>query len=452
MRRIAYSSLLACACLSWGGGVAIGAGVPEKGPAEAAISTAWANSGPATAAEIAAGWVKKHPGDAALRARWVDALVQSGNLDAAGRALSEWERSSAPREGAYWEQRGVWLEARGEREEATAAWVAGGAFANGWDCAVRADGRLLSAGRWAELDRMLTTALVHDPGQPRLRAWRGRARLQLKAWEGAGEDIRAANAAAPADAEVKKVFPGWERFEADRARLSALDAAVAAAAPGVVVPLLERAAFLLGHGLRAPALEDLRAARSGFDSSPTLRLVEAQALRAASLAGMAQGDWRKVQPLLQVAGPDLSRDPVAATRLVEADRKLAGASGPERVGLLLGRAWLWRQVRQPALALADADAVLAVEPSNPQAGGERASALAALDRSREAMEAWALAFQNGLEDVGLLLAGARHAAGRADHETAVRFAGRAASLGAAGDAEEIVRESEWILGKRSLPK
>jgi len=429
---------------AWGWCSAAGA---EVDVAREEIRVAWKESGPATAAEVASRWMLKHPEDPGLRAQCAEALLGAGNLDGAEKALADWTKSKAPREGPFYEWAGVLARERGKSGEALNLWMAGAPRPDGIGCLIRAESGLRQQRRWAELEAILTQALARAPDNPRLRVWRARARMQLRGWEGASDDFTAATARAPDDSEIKNLFPPWERFEAEQADRARLDAQVEAVTAGDPMPWVERAAFYLRHELRTPALEDLEAARKMFDASPTLRLLVAQEIRA---QGAPRERWLEMQPLISVSGPTLWNATVVIARHVEADR--AVIAEPAVVAPLIARASLWRGSGQPGLALADADAALAIEPRHALALGERAHALGVLGRSGESMLAWFAAEEAGLDRGELLMAAARHAESRGDWVAVARLAASAGRARWGPEAMDLETRAELILGKRRLTK
>jgi tetratricopeptide (TPR) repeat protein len=419
----------------------------EANDARETIADAVRRSGPASGAEVARRAVAAAPKDPDLRGDLVEALLDAGDLVRAEAAFAEWSRLKLPSTARRYELAGNLAARKGESAEALRLWMEGAALPGGAVCATAAEPVLRRDRRWPELDQMLGRAIAvargDDDGLGRLRAWRGRARMQRRDWQGAGDDFRSATAMAPAEREVRALLPAWERLERDLPVLTKLEEGVRQAAPGDPMPFIERVALFSRHALQTPAMEDARAALDQFPESDSLRLLAAQLERA---AGANTEAWRKLQPAMAVSGSSLAQEPVLIGRLVAADRAVLAAPGA--VDPLLARIRLWRSISQPALALADADAVIAIEPGNGRALGERASALGRLDRPGELVAAWAAAERAGLEDAWLLVEAARVAADRGDYEGVLRLGGKAAAAG--GDVESLLLEAERILGKRKV--
>jgi tetratricopeptide (TPR) repeat protein len=182
------------------------------------------------------------------------------------------------------------------------------------------------------------------------------------------------------DAQVKEWLPQFERLERFLPGIKALDARIATS-PNDAALLLERARLFTMGERPLLALDDCEHAMK----------LEPASMRARVQTGEALLDVRRVEDAAKLqVGPALAR--TAGTRHVseEALQELGNEDAsirqsPGKSEPLAARAKTLRELRQFALALADARAALAIDDKSAAAHFEAARDLDVLDNSKEAL-------------------------------------------------------------------
>ncbi len=207
---------------------------------------------------------------------------------------------------------------------------------------------------------------------------RALARRKLQEFAGALKDFAAADRLDPEDESVVGNRPSFERLQAALAGIDAAGA-ILAGQPDDLRARLSRAYWYLSTGVASsPALEDAEAARRIDLKSVAALLLVAEAsnqsgrLSARDALDKFEVDVTKPVPALEVLD-----------RLQRYDGQLA--KNPKDVSALLARGReLGDNARQYGLAIRDAEAVLAVDPSSVKARAAKVSALVKLGRVDDA--------------------------------------------------------------------
>lgn len=212
-----------------------------------------------------------------------------------------------------------------------------------------------------------------------LLASRALARRKLQDFAGALKDFAAADKADPEHKSVVNNRPSFDRL---RAALAGIDTAgaVLAEKPNDLAARISRAYWYLSTGFASgAALEDAEAARRIDQKSVAALILFAEA---SNQAGSLSPDDAREK--LQV---DVSK-PVPALEVLDRFRQYDAqlAHNPKDISALLARGReLSENAQQYQLALRDAEAALASDPTNAKARAAKLSALAKLGRIEDAM-------------------------------------------------------------------
>ncbi|HEU0210243.1 MAG TPA: hypothetical protein VFQ78_14850 [Candidatus Udaeobacter sp.] len=235
--------------------------------------------------------------------------------------------------------------------------------------------------RWADHAGYRTKAIAAKDTAAR-RVSRACAFLRLHKWDAAYADMAKANKMDATDPEVKEWLPQFEQLRQFLPRIEALDAQITKSSndSAVATLLLDRARLFTLANRPLLALDD---AERAFKLQPTwmrARIQTAEALLdldreddAANLEVskyLQRGQEKHVgdQPLHDLGALD--------SRLVQ---------NPADVDTLVARAKILRDLRQFTLALADANAALAIDDKSAAAQFEAAQDLDELDQQKEAL-------------------------------------------------------------------
>ena len=212
------------------------------------------------------------------------------------------------------------------------------------------------------------------------RVFRACVLLRLHEWDAAYADMAKANKMDSTDQRVKEWLPQFERLERFLPGIKELDARIAKS-PNDAGLLLERARLFTMAERPLLALDDCEHAMKLDPTSMRARIQTGEAL----LDVKRDDDAAKLQ-----VSPALAR--TVGTRHVseEALRELGNEDAsikqsPGKSEPLAARAKTLRELRQLALALADARAALAIDDKSAAANFEAAQDLDALDNSKEAL-------------------------------------------------------------------
>lgn len=344
----------------------------EKG-ARAEVRTALQERAFERAVPLARRVLKFAPKDNGAWARLAQA--QFGLRDLAGlrRTLEDWRAAVRKTSAKYDEYRGDLAWAENRPAEALAAWTRAVRPKDRRPRVFIKIARLEQAnGRWAEAAAAWTRGMK---GRENAKALLNRALCyrHLHSWEAALADVRHAALLAPVNPLVRQELALHDRLGKFLAEVHDLDRDLAAY-PDDSLLLADRALLFLRAGDAALALAD--ASRAAQLAPGAIR---PQLLRALALPMLGRAPDTVASPgALQLE--ELSPDFLQTIRRLDAEIALE----PRNADLLTNRAWQTNEIGQPGLALADAEAALAVDPKSAGAAAEASYALARLKRAPEA--------------------------------------------------------------------
>jgi len=265
--------------------------------------------------------------------------------------------------------------------------------------------------------------------------------LRLHEWDAAYADMAKANKMDSTDAQVKEWLPQFERLESFLPEIKALDARIAKS-PNDAGLLLERAHLFTLAERSVLALDDCEHAMK----------LEPASMRARIQTGEALLDVKRAEDAakLQVS-PRLARAPDGHVRekvLQElGDEDASIRQNPGKSEPLAARAKTLRELRQFALALADARAALAIDDKSAAAHFEAAQNLDALDQSKEALIHAVKATELNPNDAAAWYCRGLLEAKRADFPAAIESQTRSLKLGETLDALRSRENCERRIGQ-----
>lgn len=303
------------------------------------------------------------------------AQAQFGIRDLAGlrQTLAAWHGAVKKTSAKYDEYRGDLAFAEKRPAEALDAWTRAVAPKDRRPRVFIKIARLEQAnGRWPEAAAAWTRGMK---GHETARALLNRALCyrHLHSWEAAQADVQRAATFAPEDPLVRAERALHDRLGKFLAEVRDLDRDLRAD-PTDNLLLADRALLFLRAGDAALALDDASKAARLAPAAVRPRLFRA-------LAGQMLG--RGLDP---DASPGRLQLEALSADFLQTSRRLDVeiAVEPKSVDLLTNRAWQTNEIGQPRLALADAEAALAVDPKSAGAAAEASYALAKLKRAPEA--------------------------------------------------------------------
>ncbi|PWT79701.1 MAG: hypothetical protein C5B58_13000 [Acidobacteria bacterium] len=232
--------------------------------------------------------------------------------------------------------------------------------------------------RWEDHAAYRTKAIGAQDSAAR-RVARACAFLRLRKWDAAYVDMAKANKMDASDSQVKEWLPQFERLQKFLPRIKALDAQIAKS-PNDIGLLLERARLFTLAGRPLLALDDAQRALNLQPASMQARIQTAEAL----LDTDRPEDAAKLQVNDKLARTEDKHVSEQALReLHTLDQRLL--ADPKDPDALAARSKILRDLRQFTLALADANAALAINDKSAAAQFEAAQALDGLDRQKEAL-------------------------------------------------------------------
>ena len=245
--------------------------------------------------------------------------------------------------------------------------------------------------RWADHAAYRTKAIAAQDTAAR-RVLRAVAFLRLHNWDAAYADMAKANRMDATDPQVKEWLPEFERLQKFLSQIKPLDAQIAKSPndPAVAGLLLERARVLILAGRPLLAIDDGERAFKLQPGSMRARIELAEALLdAGQPENAAKLDvdryLRRGEDKLATASPSPGGhvSDQALRELGTLDARLS--VNPNDADALVARAKILRDLRQFTLALADANAALAINDKSAAAHFEAAQDLDGLDRQKEAL-------------------------------------------------------------------
>jgi tetratricopeptide (TPR) repeat protein len=268
---------------------------------------------------------------------------------------------------------------------------------------------------------------------PARRVFRACALLRLHEWDAAYADMAKANKMDSSDDQVKEWLPQFERLQNFLPGIKALDAQIAKSSNDAGL-LLARARLFTLAGRPLLALDDCEHATKVEPASMRAHIQTGEAL----LDVKRDEDVAKLQVSRQLARTaDQHVSQKALQELGDEDASIRQSPGKSEP--LAARAKTLRELRQFALALADARAALAINDKSAAAHFEAAHDLDALDNSKEALIHAVKATELNPNDGAAWYYRGVLEAERADFPTAIESETRSLKL---GETLEALRERE----------
>jgi tetratricopeptide (TPR) repeat protein len=235
--------------------------------------------------------------------------------------------------------------------------------------------------RWADHAAYRTKAIAAQDTAAR-RVARACAFLRLHKWDAAYADMAKANKMDATDSQVKEWLPQFEQLQQFLPRIKGLDAQIAKSSNNTAVagPLLDRARLFTLAGRPLLALDDAERAFKLQPASMRARIQAAEALLDVDRADDAAK--LEVSKYLR-RGEDKHVSERALRQLAALDARLV--QNPRDIDTLIARAKILRDLRQFTLALADANAALAINDKSAGASFEAAQDLNELGQQKEAL-------------------------------------------------------------------
>jgi tetratricopeptide (TPR) repeat protein len=307
---------------------------------------------------------------------------EAGDFDGAAKSLDAWQKAVKRPPAAIEDFRGDIFAQRKDYQNAERHWLAflakkpsAADAANTYDkladlCADQA--------RWTDSLAYRSKAIAAEDTAAR-RVFRACTLLRLHQWDAAFADMAKANKIDSTNEQVKEWLPQFERLERFLAGIKALDAQIAKS-PNDAGLLLERARLFTLAGRPLLALDDCDHAMKLEPASMRVRIQTGEAL----LDVKRNEDAAKLQVSRVLArAPDGHVSEKALQELGEEDASIRQSPGKSEP--LAARAKTLRELRQFALALADAQAALTIDDKSAAAHFEAAQDLDAFDNSKEAL-------------------------------------------------------------------
>ncbi len=232
--------------------------------------------------------------------------------------------------------------------------------------------------RWTDHATYRTKAIAAQDTAAR-RVLRAVALLRLHNWDAAYADMAKANKMDATDSQVKEWLPEFERLQKFLPQIKALDAQIAKS-PNDVALLLGRARVFILASRPLLAIDD---AGRAFKLQPASMRARVELAEAMLDAGQAENAAKLDVDRYLRRGEDKHVSDEALRQLGTLDARLS--ANPKDADALVERAGILRGLRQFTLALADANAALAIDDKSAAAQFEAAQDLDGLDRQKEAL-------------------------------------------------------------------
>ena len=232
--------------------------------------------------------------------------------------------------------------------------------------------------RWADHAMYRSKAIAAQDTAAR-RVLRALAFLRLHNWDAAYADMAKANKMDATDSQVKQWLPQFEQLQKFLPQIKALDAQIAKS-PNDVALLLQRARVFILADRPLLAIDD---AERAYKLQPTSMRARIELAEALLDSGQAENAAKLEVDRYLRRGEDKHVSEEALGELATLDARLA--ANPRDAEALVARAKVLRALRQFTLALADANAALAIDDKSAVAHFEAAQDLDGLDRGKEAL-------------------------------------------------------------------
>ena len=307
--------------------------------------------------------------------------LESEELDGLERTLDQWQKAVRRPPAAIEDFRAELCFKRKDYQCAEQHWLAFIATKPRADVATDYDNLAelcAEQARWADHAAYRTKAIAAQDTAAR-RVLRAVAFLRLYNWDAAYADMAKANKMDATDPQVKEWLPEFERLQKFLPQIKPLDAQIAKS-PNDVAPLLERARVFILAGRPLLAIDDGERAFKLQLGSMRARIELAEALLD---AGQPENAAKLDVDRYLRRGEDKHVSDEALRELGTLDARLS--VNPKDADALVARAKILRDLRQFTLALADANAALAINDKSAAAHFEAAQDLDGLDRQKEAL-------------------------------------------------------------------
>jgi tetratricopeptide (TPR) repeat protein len=232
--------------------------------------------------------------------------------------------------------------------------------------------------RWADHAAYRAKAISAQDTAAR-RVLRAVAFLRLHKWDAAYADMAKANKMDATDQQVKEWLPEFEQLQKFLPQIKALDARIAKS-PNDVALLLERGRVFVLAGRPLLAIDD---AERAFKLQPASMRARIELAAAFLDAGHPESAAKLEVDRYLRRGEDKNVSDETLRELEKLDARLS--ANPKDAYTLVARAKILRDLRQFTLALADANAALAIDDKSAAAHFEAAQALDGLNREKEAL-------------------------------------------------------------------
>jgi tetratricopeptide (TPR) repeat protein len=232
--------------------------------------------------------------------------------------------------------------------------------------------------RWADHAVYRTKAITAQDSAAR-RVLRAVAFLRLHNWDAAYADMAKANKMDASDSQVKEWLPEFERLQKFLPQIKTLDAQIAKS-PNDAALLLECARVFILAGRPLLAIDDTKRAFKLQPASMQARIELAEALLD---AGQTEDAAKLEVDRYLRRGQNKHVSDEALRGIGRLDARLS--ANLKDADAFVARAKILRDLRQFTLALADANAALAINDKSAAAHFEAAQDLDGLDRQKEAL-------------------------------------------------------------------
>jgi len=333
-------------------------------------------------AELSRRILETTPNDSKLWEKLARTQFVLKDFDRCAATLDRWEKAVKPRPAAIEDFRGDVASEKEDYKSAEAHWrafiAAKPSPADAAETYKKLANLCVDQSRWPENLEFRSRVIELKDNAPN-RVERATAFLRLHRWDEAYIGINKANALGPSDAMVKEWFPQFERLQRFLPQIKALDAQIAKS-PNDIAPLLDQARAFILADRRLLAQENGEKALKIQPGSMRARIQTAEALLDSNQADAAA----KLQ---------VSSSLVRAKDHHVAEKALAdlGANdtlllqNPKNADALAARAKVLYELKQPTLALTDAQAALAINDKSAAAQFDAAHIFDELGQKKEAL-------------------------------------------------------------------
>ena len=320
--------------------------------------------------------LKRAPRHDGAWAALVEARLQTNDVAAAEKIVSEWRAAERQAGTQLEEATGDVALARQDEQEAILHWQKALARDLKNERVLRKIAELEHVHRhWIEEDAAWSTLIkTRDSADARLR--RAIARRQLHRWEDAFADLQRAQLLAPDNAQVQEWSQRFERLGKFLDEVRQLDTSISSS-PADFTLLADRALAFLRADDPELALDDAERARK----------LAIWAIRPKLLQAIALVELNRANEGVDLLVRNSIRLEQLSAENLEALRRLDGQIAVERTNadLFVSRAWQLNEIGQPELAQEDAETALTLDKKSAGALAELSYALMKLGQSDEAL-------------------------------------------------------------------